>query len=255
MSEPTRARPADPGPGGHDQARIDLAGYVLGGLTPDEQGAVEAHVATCADCRLELAELEPLPVLLDLATAVAPVTDERGGEPARPTARTAIPSVVPSAVPSAVRSSVRPRRALVGLAVVVAVAAAVVVGVVIGRPSEPSFSAPLALQAESDASADGAGNSAGSGSAAGTAALRATDAGTIVRLAVSGLASGAGTYFECVWTSGEGAQSAGTFRVGSDGSAEVELLTAARLYPGWSLEIVEHRGGDAQGRTVLRAQA
>ena len=51
----------------HERLREDLAGYVLGGLTVDEQHAVEAHLAACPACREELAELDPVPVLLDLA--------------------------------------------------------------------------------------------------------------------------------------------------------------------------------------------
>jgi hypothetical protein len=50
----------------------DLGVYVLGALDPAERGLVERHLATCADCRAELAELAGLPGLLgriDLAEA------------------------------------------------------------------------------------------------------------------------------------------------------------------------------------------
>ncbi len=51
----------------HERIRVDLGGYVLGSLTLDEQQAVEAHLEACSACRAELAELEGIPVLLELA--------------------------------------------------------------------------------------------------------------------------------------------------------------------------------------------
>jgi hypothetical protein len=46
------------------QARISLGVYVLGALEPAERAAVDAHLATCARCRAEHAEIEDLPALL-----------------------------------------------------------------------------------------------------------------------------------------------------------------------------------------------
>ncbi|MFD2092710.1 zf-HC2 domain-containing protein [Blastococcus deserti] len=43
----------------------ELGGYVLGALSPDERRRVEQHVAGCRTCATELAELRPLPPLLD----------------------------------------------------------------------------------------------------------------------------------------------------------------------------------------------
>ncbi|GAB3277782.1 zf-HC2 domain-containing protein [Sinomonas notoginsengisoli] len=50
---------------GHDQLRLDLGAYVLGALSPEETRAIEAHLATCGQCRAELASIETLPALLD----------------------------------------------------------------------------------------------------------------------------------------------------------------------------------------------
>lgn len=47
----------------HD--RESLGAYVLGGLSPDETRAVDAHLAECADCRREVAELTELRGMLD----------------------------------------------------------------------------------------------------------------------------------------------------------------------------------------------
>jgi anti-sigma-K factor RskA len=45
-------------------ARPSLGVYVLGAIDPAERGLVDAHLATCRDCRDELAGLAGLPALL-----------------------------------------------------------------------------------------------------------------------------------------------------------------------------------------------
>ncbi|GAY12787.1 anti-sigma factor [Pseudonocardia sp. N23] len=49
---------------GDDPMRLELGAYLLGSLAPAERSAVDRHLATCADCRAELASLAPLPGLL-----------------------------------------------------------------------------------------------------------------------------------------------------------------------------------------------
>jgi hypothetical protein len=46
------------------EARGSLGVYVLGAIDPAERGLVDAHLATCRDCRDELAGLAGLPALL-----------------------------------------------------------------------------------------------------------------------------------------------------------------------------------------------
>jgi hypothetical protein len=46
------------------EARPSLGVYVLGAIDPVERGLVDAHLATCRDCRDELAGLAGLPALL-----------------------------------------------------------------------------------------------------------------------------------------------------------------------------------------------
>jgi Putative zinc-finger len=46
------------------EARISLGVYVLGAIDPAERAQVDAHVATCSECRDELAGLAGLPALL-----------------------------------------------------------------------------------------------------------------------------------------------------------------------------------------------
>ena len=58
----------------HDEARASLEAAALDALDPPEREAVLAHVATCAECRAELAELRA--VAANLAySAAAPTTD------------------------------------------------------------------------------------------------------------------------------------------------------------------------------------
>jgi anti-sigma factor RsiW len=44
--------------------RTDLGAYLVGSLDPAERVEVEQHLATCATCRSEMAELAPLPGVL-----------------------------------------------------------------------------------------------------------------------------------------------------------------------------------------------
>jgi hypothetical protein len=46
------------------EARVSLGVYVLGAIDPAERATVDSHLATCRDCRDELAGLASLPALL-----------------------------------------------------------------------------------------------------------------------------------------------------------------------------------------------
>ena len=50
------------------EARVSLGVYVLGAIDPAERAQVESHLATCRDCRDELAGLAALPALLARVT-------------------------------------------------------------------------------------------------------------------------------------------------------------------------------------------
>jgi predicted anti-sigma-YlaC factor YlaD len=51
------------------QFRLELGVYVLGVIAIADRIAVDAHLACCADCRAELAQLAGLPRLLSRVTA------------------------------------------------------------------------------------------------------------------------------------------------------------------------------------------
>ena len=59
----------------------DIGAYVLGGLDPDGEQRVAAHIAECEECAAAHAELAGLPALLDLAV-VTGATDEEPLPPA-----------------------------------------------------------------------------------------------------------------------------------------------------------------------------
>ncbi len=51
------------------EVRLELGVYVLGAIAAGDRSAVGAHLACCADCRDELAELAGLPGLLSRVPA------------------------------------------------------------------------------------------------------------------------------------------------------------------------------------------
>ncbi|HUH06341.1 MAG TPA: anti-sigma factor [Egibacteraceae bacterium] len=59
-----------------DEIRLNLGGYVLGGLTAEESAWVDEHLRDCAACRAELAELADLPELLALVAEAPPAPPE-----------------------------------------------------------------------------------------------------------------------------------------------------------------------------------
>ena len=124
-----------------------LGAYLLGGLEPAEALAFEEHLAGCAACRRELAELESLPALLDavpvpdavaLAAGRGPAAEPQAGAP------------VLLELAARRRKSRRWRAALVAGVAAACLAAGVLAGPVVGGllnpPPKPDAS--YSLQAE-----------------------------------------------------------------------------------------------------------
>lgn len=223
---------------------LELVGPdVLGALDPAEARLVREHVASCPACAAERDRLVHLPALLDLA-----------GDP-----------VLDQAAPASLRQAVldgyardsgrrrvgerprrRPRRALLAAA---AAAAGALVGALIATgafTSEP-WSAEYALQ-----------GTAGAPAARGAAHVWEAGGGVAVRLRVEGLSSAPGEAHYEMWLLADGRPvSAGAFRVGPDGSADVNLRadTPARRVTrmGVSLE-PDARDPARNGRQVLQGR-
>jgi hypothetical protein len=183
-----------------------LGGYVLGGLEPDEEAAVRAHLETCPGCAREHARLAPLPALLDRARGLE-IPEPRGEE-------RLLDAVAAERGPTtlAARRTGR-RRALAGGAL--ALAAALALALVLVLPGRSGYE--VALRGTPVAPR-----------ASATATLRAVDGGTRVRLDVRGLPAGSRAVYEVRCSAPGWSASAGTFRVDASGRASLVLTTAAR---------------------------
>ncbi len=197
----------------------DLGAYVLGGLEPESEARVRAHIADCADCRAAHAELAGLPALLDLA-AVAGTGDEDPLPPA--IEERLLDRFARERGPEKPRRRWRPRLALgVGSALAGAAAAfAVLVG---GLDYSKNAGRPPAQYRL-------AFHRVGAAPAAATAraALRTVPGGTVVRLWVNNLPASPGDVYEVYCDAPGWSASAGTFKVDAKGDAYVVLTAAVK---------------------------
>ncbi len=240
----------------HPTPHPDVAGYVLGVLSPAEAEDFSRHLATCAPCRTEVVELAALPGFLR-AWAEAPA-DELPDE-LRERTLTAVDRVAGDAaggraggagsISAGVLDRMKarwPRPVIVGATLVLLA----VVGVVIfaGRDEGPT-AATVPLTAV-------AGERGG-----GEATISRSWEGLVIRLSLSGLAPNpSGTHYECWYLSQRDSPqrpdriSGGTFTVREGGTADVVLTVAAdrQRYPGIAITF-EHDDGDpaTTGQVVL----
>jgi hypothetical protein len=246
----------------HPNPHRDLAGYLLGVLTPEEAAAFEEHLRGCRQCREEQAELGGLPEMLRITAVTEPppalrartfeavAAAARAAETAPPEASRpqgpsqtgphtppaspavpwsqstqAPPTQAPQPPPNVVPMRPRrraPRWLLATAAAVVLIAAVGLAGVQWWRSTGQGDVTTITL-AKGDI-----------GDGRGEAQIRSVTDGREVRLRVSGLPpNGPDNYYEC-WFVGPGDTeqtpnrvSAGTFTVGPDGSADVTMTSAA----------------------------
>jgi hypothetical protein len=126
------------------EARISLGVYVLGAIDPAERALVEGHLATCQNCRDELAGLAGLPALLArvsteeaiaLAAADGPLPAGLGEVPEPP--RELLAALLD--LTAARRRRRRWREAGLGLAAALVIAAGVFGGLRLGTsPAQPA---------------------------------------------------------------------------------------------------------------------
>lgn len=197
---------------GCEDVRLDLGGYVLGGLEAEDRAHVEQHTAACGRCRGELDELAETSELLGALRAPAPP------------APTALRERVLARRP---RSRHRMRLLLAGTAVVAALAGVGVTSLLSGPP------APDVVVGLDAAEAAGV---------AGTAGLRQVANGVRMDLELTGLRPAAEGYYHAWLQRGELRVSAGTF-VGSDAAARIQLLCGGRLEDYDRLTITWHAAG------------
>jgi Anti-sigma-K factor rskA/Putative zinc-finger len=210
-----------------NECRTLLGGYVLHALEPDEAETVRVHLADCASCAAEHAELVDIPSLLDAAGTEETQVEhppaaleeavldrfarEHPGRVADPPRRH---------LRSRLRSLLKPLSRPLPAALAGAVAAAAVTAAIIVLPGGSHGSAEL-YQASL------AGSPAAPGATA-SARLQVLEAGTHVNLSVHGLRGNPSSVYElwCIRDDGRKV-SAGTFRTDASGNADVNLTTAA----------------------------
>jgi Putative zinc-finger len=125
------------------QARVSLGVYVLGAIDPAERALVEAHLATCRDCRDELAGLAALPALLARVTAEEAIALAAGDGPP-PAGQARGPDAPPELLATVIDLTAARRRrrrwrdASLGVAAALIVAAGVFGGLRVGgSPAAP----------------------------------------------------------------------------------------------------------------------
>jgi anti-sigma factor RsiW len=265
----------------------DLAGWVLGALNPKEAARFQAHLETCQECQDSAAELGPTAQLLKTAGSAAeapaeapadqkptvnlkrpddltPTVNLRLPTPRKPAAVLEPPADLEERTLARVRQAAEKRAgrtsrwhrasyrwASAAAAVVVVAGGATAITL---AESAPAGAFTIPMQAR-----DGS-------SATGKAVAHHTASGWSISMTVSHLKPlRAGQFYEC-WYASRGntrAQpdliTAGTFTVGANGNATVQMWSAAdpRQFP--TMEITEESSGDAaqHGQVILsgRAQA
>jgi anti-sigma-K factor RskA len=236
---------------GHPEA----AGWVLGALDPEETKRFEQHLRSCGECQTAVAEFEPVArALQHPAPAAEPPPDLQ--------ART-LASVQRAAAMGAKRpASTRARLAIwrrwnirmLSLATTAAAAAAAVIAFVLlqAAQSAPAEAYTIPLHAPSG------------GTASGQAIVHQTANGWSIQLTAHRLANlGPRQFYEC-WYAGPGNSpghpdliSAGTFTVGRNGSATVQMWTAANPDTFPTMQITAEHAGDAAqlGEVILTGTA
>jgi hypothetical protein len=189
------------------EVRLSLGVYVLGAIDPAERALVDSHLATCRDCRDELAGLAGLPALLarvSTAEAIAlAVTDgpavplDEIPEPPRELLATVID------LTTARRRGRRWREAGLGLAAALIIAAGVFGGLRLGTgPAQPSAAGSGSLWA---GNATGAWDTAQgqSGTTTATVIYRSMGWGTQLDTKVAGIPLGTSCQLYVIGSTGQ----------------------------------------------------
>jgi anti-sigma-K factor RskA len=238
----------------HSDPHPDLAGYLLGGLEPDEQRAFADHLAGCDACRAEVDELAGLPGLL---ADVPPAEPLPPGLEARTFAAIEAAAAEDEAAPASVvpitptkKARWRPQTRWLAAAAAAVIVVAVGVGLFASaRTSSPSPLATIRLAA------------ANGGAAHGVATVRSTPGGLTIDMTVDGLPVTTGDAFYTCWLVGAGDTlahpnrvSVGSFVVRSTGPVHVHWTTAADLgrFPHIGVTLEPNNGNPShQGPKVL----
>lgn len=117
---------------------VEAGTYVLGALSPAERSAYQRHMASCEECRAEVADLAGLPGLLgrlDEATAVGLSGGEASAAPVPPNL---LPGVLSTARAERARNRRQYRWRTAVASVAAAACAALVAGLTVSAASQPA---------------------------------------------------------------------------------------------------------------------
>jgi hypothetical protein len=179
------------------EARISLGVYVLGAIDPAERAQVDAHLATCRDCRDELAGLASLPALLARVSTEEAIAlgvndgpfPKAAGQPSEPP-RELLATVLD--LTEARRRRRRWREASLGVAAALVIAAGVFGGLQLGSSPAPLTNAASGQSALYNGPASGPMETVTgkSGSVTATVAYSSMGWGTQLAVKVNGIPVG-----------------------------------------------------------------
>jgi anti-sigma-K factor RskA len=255
---------------GGEPGHPDAAAWALGALDPQEAERFQAHLQSCGQCQIAVADFEQVArALAHPPPAAEPPPDLE--------ARTL--ASVQYAVMSAHRPADKPQPAPAKMSrwwhwrwnlpvfSAAAAAGAAATAIVVGLAQGPQ-TAPILTQTQPELPAPPptviALHAAAGSAASGQATARHTQFGWSIHLTVSHLPPlGPGQFYEC-WYAGPGNRpghpkliAAGTFKVGRTGGASVNMWSAVNLQVFQTMQISAERPGDAgqHGRVILTGTA
>lgn len=218
------------------ESELSLGALVLGALVPHDREVVEAHVQGCATCSATLAELAPVPGLLNRVD-----TADLDRTPPPPELLERVLAVVRADEATSRRRSARRRTRWVTVALGGAAAAALIVVVAVvwttvsGEDSRPSV--PVAVSADPGATVSA------------SVTMNPTDTGTQLTMALSGVESGQHCQLVAVGRDGT-REVAATWVATYDGEAHVTGTTGLALDQIASLEVTTPDGTTLATLTV-----
>lgn len=217
----------------HDDVRMLIGAYVLGGLSETDRRALESHLPTCQECRDELARSAPLAGLLRRVPGMSAPRPPAAREAAPMRRRPAPPAGLGRLLEQArAADAVRRRRARRQW---LALAAALIVVAGLGLGSM--------LQFRHSTGPATAFTSAAGYSVSGRATLTDKPWGTAVSVTLADLPAGAPGPFILQVSSVDGRkEQAATWAITPNGSAAVTGASAVRLPDIRSISVMDHEG-------------
>lgn len=201
--------------GDHDEVRLLLGPYVLGGLAAADRRKLEEHLSGCEACRSELARSAPLPALLRRLPVEEAMRTDDGTEP---TPDSVSAGVLPGLLAAVERDRRRGRRRTALRAVLIAATVAAVTALgVVGLRDARSDATVMTLTA------------IGASPAGGDVALVEKPWGTALTLRVSGLPDGGPFVLQVTGAKSLDPEPAATWAATPGGS--VEVVGASSIVP------------------------